>query len=269
MADSQILSRIQSALQAGALVASRFTPGCVEVTLKSGGSPVTAADHAINDVLRQALVRDGEGWLSEETTDDLTRLRNRRLWVVDPLDGTKEFLAGVPEWCISIGLVEDGEAVAGGICNPCTGEVFLGSRQSGVTYNGQPVKTTSRTLFEGAVVLASRSESKRGDWTRFTNERFKFRPMGSVAYKLALVAAGLADATWTLFPKHEWDVAAGTALVEAAGGVIRTIDGAPLRFNNEQVRLRGLVASGPGIFEELSTLLGLADTSVGAANRGQ
>jgi myo-inositol-1(or 4)-monophosphatase len=257
MPDSKILSRIQAALQAASLVASKFTPGAVEFKFKTGDDPVTAADHAINDVLREMLVCTGEGWLSEETTDDLARVSKKRLWVVDPLDGTREFVAGIPEWCISVGLVEDGEAVAGGICNPCTGEMIVGSRTSGVTYNGKPVRVSSRQDLAGAVVLGSRSESKRGEWDRFQNGSFTVRPMGSVAYKLGLVAAGLADATWTLVPKHEWDVAGGTALVQAAGGIVRTLDNVPVRFNSANPKLCGLVVSGPALYQEISTMLGL------------
>ena len=267
MGDSQITVRIQAALEAASSVAAQFTPGCIEVNLKNGGSPVTAADHAINEVLREMLVRDGEGWLSEETTDDLDRLQKERLWVVDPLDGTKEFVAGIPEWCISIGLVEDGEAVAGGICNPCTQETIVGSRGTGVTYNGKTTKISSRQTLSGALVLGSRSESKRGEWKRFENSSFNVRPLGSVAYKLGLVAAGLADATWTLVPKNEWDIAAGTALVEAAGGVVRTLDNTPPRFNHTDTRLRGLVASAPALYSEISDVLGLPDTAVACLQR--
>ena len=86
---------------------------------KAGGDLVTSVDYAVNQCLRELLVRDGDGWLSEETKDDHTRLEARRVWVVDPLDGTREFVAGIPEWCVSIGLVEDGCAVAGGIAQLC------------------------------------------------------------------------------------------------------------------------------------------------------
>ena len=131
--------------------------------------------------------------------------------MVDPLDGTREFVAGIPEFCVSIGMVEDGVPVAGGICNPATNEIFLGAIDCGVTYNGKPAQPSQRTSLEGALLLASRSEIKRGEWKPFESAGFKIRPMGSVAYKLALVSAGLADATFTLTPKNEWDVAAGAA----------------------------------------------------------
>src|SRR5687767_9700904 len=123
MAYTDELTRIAAALRAASdLVRERFTPGEVDARRKSGGDPVTEADTQIDRLLREALPRDGEGWLSEETHDDKSRLERRRVWVVDPLDGTKEFVLGLPEWSISVGLVEDGQPVAGGICNPATGE---------------------------------------------------------------------------------------------------------------------------------------------------
>jgi myo-inositol-1(or 4)-monophosphatase len=220
---SDELERISRALEEAYAVFQRFTPGAVEARRKPGEDPtdpVTEADTQVDALLRRLLPREGEGWLSEETEDDLSRLERRRVWVVDPLDGTREFVEGVPEWCVSVGLVVDGEPVAGGICNPMTGERILGARGMGVTRNGQPVRVSSRASLQGATVLGSRSEVRRKEWEGYREGAFELRPTGSVAYKLALVAAGLADATWTLTPKHEWDVAAGVALVKAAGGVI-------------------------------------------------
>src|SRR5438477_8967070 len=116
------LARIQAALDCAAAAVARFTPGAIDVQYKSHRDPVTEADRVLNEVLREALVQDGEGWFSEETADDLVRLERKRLWIVDPLDGTREFVQGIPEWCVSVALVEDGVAVAGGILNPATGE---------------------------------------------------------------------------------------------------------------------------------------------------
>src|SRR6266481_2878355 len=211
----QILERIRTALEASRAAFAQFTPGAIETEYKVGHDPVTEADRALDAVLRQELLRDGEGWLSEESVDDPVRLQRSRVWVVDPLDGTREFVKGIPEFCVSIGFVEDGRPVAGGIYNPATDETFLGSIDSGVTYDGKPSQPSQRTNLEGALVLASRSEVKRGEWKPFENATFKIRPMGSVAYKLALVSAGLADATFTLTPKNEWDIAAGVAQVDS------------------------------------------------------
>ncbi len=245
------LERVAAALAAAGELVARFTPGEVESRRKAGGDPVTEADTEIDALLKEALLADGEGWLSEETEDDLARLAARRVWVVDPLDGTKEFVLGLPEWSISVALVVDGVPVVGGIVNPATGETFLGARGHGVTVNGRPAALSPRQRLAGAQVLASRSEVKHGLWRGFEGAPYGVIPMGSVAYKLARVAAGLSDATWTLVPKHEWDVAAGVALVHAAGG--RTIAGSPeeCRFNREKPLLTRLIAAPPQLFPDI------------------
>ena len=248
----EALERIREALDAAVDALAPFVPGTVKADHKSGDrGPVTDADRTVDRVLRDALLRNGDGWFSEETVDDLERLKKQRVWVVDPLDGTHEFVEGIPEWCVSVGLVENGRAIAGGICNPATGETFLGSLESGMTYNGTRAWCSRTKSLGGAIVLASRSEVKRGEWERFRNGPFRIRPVGSVAYKLALVAAGFADATWTLCAKNEWDVAAGVALVKAAGGFAQKLDNSFLTFNNNSCRLPNLLAGAPGLAAEL------------------
>jgi myo-inositol-1(or 4)-monophosphatase len=251
MDDTAILDRIQQALAAAREALSDFTPGKIQSTLKAGGDPVTEADVLLDAILKQALLRDGEGWLSEETVDDLSRLDKPRVWIVDPLDGTREFIQGIPEWCISIGYVVYGTPQAAGICNPATGETFLGGRTTGVTLNGQRVKVSDTPQLEGATVLASRSEVNRGQWQRFEKAGFEIIPMGSVAYKMARVAAGLNDATFTLVPKNEWDVAAGWLLIEAAGGIVRNIEEHPRVFNRQNPLLGGLISANPRLYEKL------------------
>jgi len=252
----RILVRIREALEAADTALADFVPGAVASSEKSSGrGPVTEADRAVNRVLRDALLREGEGWLSEESVDDFDRLKKSQVWIVDPLDGTIEFIAGVPEWCVSIGWIENGRSVAGGIFNPVTRELFLGSLETGVLYNGTPVTASKRAGLSGAVVLASRSEVKRGEWDNYEKAPFHIRPAGSVAYKLALVAAGLADATWTLSPKNEWDIAAGVALVESAGGFVQSLENSPLTFNRRSPRLSGLIAGGASLRADLSEFL--------------
>jgi len=252
---TETLERIHAALEAARAVLNRFTPGAIETEYKVGYDPVTEADRAVDDVLRKTLLRPGEGWLSEETVDDFTRLDKERVWVVDPLDGTREFVEGIPEFCVSIAMVENGIPVAGGICNPATDELILGSRDTGVIYNGKPARPSQRKHLHGALVLASRSEVKRGEWRQFETDDFTIRAMGSVAYKLGLVAAGRADATFTLVPKHEWDVAAGAALVLSAGGFVQTLENSDLKCNRKNPLLTGLIACGPYLKAELMARL--------------
>ena len=255
VSQAETLQRIQAALNAARQVFTRFTLGAIEAEYKAGHDPVTEADTEVDAVLRQELLREGEGWLSEESVDDLSRLGKSRVWIVDPLDGTREFVAGIPEFCVSIAMVEDGIPVAGGICNPATNEIFVGSLDLGVTYNGKPARASERTSLRGALVLASRSETKRGEWKQFQKASLNVRPLGSVAYKLALVSAGLADATFTLTPKHEWDIAGGAALVASGGGFVSTLPNSTLRCNKKAPLLSGLLACGTFLRDELLALV--------------
>jgi myo-inositol-1(or 4)-monophosphatase len=252
---ADILKRIESALAAAGEVFGRFTPGAIDAEFKTGHDPVTDADRTIDAVLRENLLRDGEGWLSEESVDDFSRLDKERVWVVDPLDGTREFVKGIPEFCASIGYVVNGVPVCGGIHNPATHETFIGAVDCGVLYNGLPARTSERNELQGASALASRSEMKRGEWKKFENGPLQIIAMGSVAYKLARVAAGLADITFTLTPKNEWDVAAGAALVLSGGGFVVTLENTPLRANNRNPLLSGLIAGGPNLRDPLLALL--------------
>jgi myo-inositol-1(or 4)-monophosphatase len=249
------LNRIESALDAAAEAVAPFTPGAIEATLKDGGDPLTAADTAVNAAIEAVLPRPGEGWLSEETADNVERLSCDRTWIVDPIDGTREFIQGIPEWCVSVGLVEQGSPVAGGILSPSAGVRIVGSVETGVTLNGGPVHVTRRDSIAGALVLASRSEVKRGEWDRFFSTEISVRNMGSVAFKLGLVAAGLADATWTLVPKNEWDVAGGAALVRAAGGEVYGLDGLARSFNQPDPLMSGFVATAAGLGEPVKAFL--------------
>src|ERR1700676_1149370 len=131
---SDIVQRIHAALDAARMVFARFTPGAIETEYKIGHDPVTEADRAVDAVLRENLLRNGEGWLSEETADNPSRLDKERVWIVDPLDGTREFVLGLPEFCVSIGFVEKGVPVADRIFKPPPPETFLGALDTGVLY---------------------------------------------------------------------------------------------------------------------------------------
>lgn len=259
MVDAQDLRRIEHALSAAAELLERFDPRRVAVERKSGGDPVTEADRAVDTLLRDMLPCPGDGWLSEETRDDPEpRLASRRVWVVDPLDGTRQFLAGIPEWCVSIALVVDRVPVAGGTLNPATRESFVGSLAGGVRRNGAKVSVSRAARLEGALVLASRSEWERGEWERYRHAPFTVRATGSIAYKLSLVASGLADATFSFVSKNEWDVAAGIALVLSAGGVVQTLDGSRIEFNKARPEVPGLLVANPALAPALARFLSAA-----------
>jgi len=248
------LGRIEAALDVAERALVDFTSGAITAAMKVGGDPLTEADLAVDEVLRRTLPRAGEGWLSEETVDDLSRLGKDRVWIVDPIDGTKEFIEGIPEWCVSIGLVVDGLPVGGGIANPATGERIIGAMGEGVSYVGS-LRPVAASSLDRALVGASRSEVGRGEWDCFADEPFEIVPMGSVAYKLALVAAGRLDATWTLCPKNEWDLAGGAALLAASGrwGVLK--DGSDPTWNSADHLVEGFVAASSVLKREVAALL--------------
>jgi myo-inositol-1(or 4)-monophosphatase len=246
----------QAALAGGAVLSRYWEQRTFTVASKGRDNPVTSADleanHAIAAVLRSGFPQ--YGWLSEETADNRDRLEHDRVWIVDPLDGTKEFIQGVAEFCVSIGLADCGVPVLGVIYHPARGELYWAAHEEGCFLAERRVTVTKTASLREATVLASRSETKRGEWLKY-GEQLKSVPVGSVAYKLARVAAGFADATFTCWPKNEWDVAAGAALVEAAGGRVTTLDGRPLRFNRKDVKISGMIASNGLLHGQLRDLI--------------
>ena len=234
------ISRIKQTLEKASKLAKTFSHENMVVEHKENLDPVTEADRSLNELLRAELVRGDEGWLSEETADDGQRLTKSAVWVVDPIDGTREFIVGLPEWVVSVALVKNHHAVAAGILNPSRDELFIGSANGGFTVNGKPAGVTDPASLEGAKVLASRSEIRDGRWEPLMHSALEIIPTGSIAYKLAMVAAGWVDATISLAPKHEWDVAAGVLLVQAAGGTVTDLDGRPIHFNQENTLLNGV-----------------------------
>ena len=247
---------ISAAIAAGEILRTHYRERGFTIDSKGKDNPVTTADYEADHKLKE-LLHGGfpdYGWLSEETADDGARLRHDRVWIVDPLDGTKEFIKGIPEFVVAIALAEHGVPVLGVTYNPIRHELFSCVRGTGVHLDGASVGVTGRDHLTGATVLASRSETSRGEWKAYEG-KIKVDAIGSVAYKLALVAAGRADATFTVTPKSEWDVASGTALVLEAGGRVTGLDGQPLRFNQASVKLKGFVASNGLLHDELERML--------------
>jgi len=249
------LQRIAEALRSVSSFVSSIDCQRVDVTHCPRRGPTTSVDREINDILCAILPRRDEGWLSEESADDHKRLQCERVWIVDPLDGTREFLSGIPEWCVSIGLVENGRAVAGGILDPSSGEIFLGSKETGFTVSNTECSNDNAFATESGCVLISRREHNQGKWQRFEQSAVKLKPAGSIAYRLAHVAAQRASATCTFEPRHEWDIAGGVALVQAASGAVFALREDLLTFNRSNPLLKGLVAFSSSCPEQISSLL--------------
>jgi myo-inositol-1(or 4)-monophosphatase len=247
------LSLARSAARAaGDILRGHWRRGDYQIGSKGKDNPVTQADLEADRALKH-LLHDPfpeYGWLSEETADSEARLKCRRVWIVDPLDGTKEFIQGIPEFCVAVALVEEGNPVLGVTYNPITREMFWSARGMGCHLNAEPVRVTRTRVLRRANVLASRSETARGEWQVFRG-RLKVSPTGSVAYKLALVAAGKGDATFTRSPKSEWDIASGAALLAEAGGTMTDIHGTMIRFNQRRVKVAGMIADNTVLHEQL------------------
>ncbi len=204
-----------------------------EIRDKSYHNPVTTADHAA-DALLKKLLRDAYpeyGWLSEETVDSPERLGKERVWVVDPLDGTKEFIEGVPHFVISIALVENQEPVMGVLFNPVTKELFTAAKGNGACLNDNKITCATKENTGDMIILNSRSETRRGLWEPFGDAFGELRAIGSVAYKLGLTASGQADIFASLRPKNEWDICAGNCIINEAGGKLIDLNGNPVKYN--------------------------------------
>jgi myo-inositol-1(or 4)-monophosphatase len=235
----------QAVLDAGELALTYFRQQ-LRVNRKADGSEVSEADLAVDAALKLELLtkRQDYGWLSEETEDDRERLKRTRVWTVDPIDGTNAFLRHLPEWTVSAALVEDGVPVLGVVFNPATGEFFHAMRGQGAYRNEARIAASDRATLQGAKLIASGGLFKKKIWQEPWPE-VTTRWVNSVAYRVALVAAGDADATISLSAKCDWDLAAAAVLLEEAGGIITDHHGKPLRYNRENPRFQSVVASGP------------------------
>jgi myo-inositol-1(or 4)-monophosphatase len=223
---------------------------------KGEDNPLTdadlASDRILHDRLRSAF--PDFGWLSEESVDDAERLERSAVWIVDPLDGTKEFTLGIPEFVVSVGLSVDGEAVLGVLYNPIKDELFAGIVGEGATFDGSPCRVTAHTGLTGARIVCSRTEMKKGMFDRWT-DRISLVPVGSVAYKFGLVAAGRAEATFTPQPRNAWDICGGVALVNAAGGRATNRLGQPYVFNLPNPLVDGVCATNGAIHTDILALM--------------
>lgn len=226
--------------------------------------PVTEADLAVDRMLRDSLraARPDYGWLSEETEDDGTRLYSDTLFIVDPIDGTRAFIEGSKDWGHSLAVVRNGQVTAAAVYMPVRDEMFAASRGGGATRNGLAIKVSTQLSIESADVLATRPNLAPEHWKDSTPPDFKRSFRSSLAYRLCLVANGRFDAMLTLRPSWEWDIAAGSLIIEEAGGWATDRSGNALRFNNPVPKVDGVVAGGalhPRLMDRLALRLPGAD----------
>ncbi len=243
--ENELEVALRAAREAGAILLRHYQ-GEVEAWEKSEDNPVTAADlesdRAIQACLTDAFPDDGI--LSEETVAQPSRLAKKRVWIVDPMDGTKEFTQKIPEFAASIAMIEDGEPVVGVILNPVTGVAVWATRGGGCFRDGKPVTVSPCAALEDAVVIASRTEISRDKFAAHEGWFQEIRPVGSIAWKLACVACGEGDLNVSFAPKNEWDVAAGDILVREAGGSYVDFQGATRTYNQEDPLIESFMAAG-------------------------
>ncbi len=246
MAESDIQTNdrkllVSAARQAGKIALEYFT-GQNRVWYKSGDSPVSEADKRVDQYLHEHLTasRPEYGWLSEETEDDEARLEKQRVIIVDPIDGTRGFIEGRKEWCISIAVVENGKPVEAVLHCPALERTFTASIGKGLDTQGE--LPTYRTGTPGIVVTGSKRINKiLNDRARDQLKVLDFIP--SLAYRLALVASGEIDGAFARGGACEWDLAAADLILMEAGCRITDCKGEPLTYNKEKVRMPALVAA--------------------------
>jgi myo-inositol-1(or 4)-monophosphatase len=238
---------LEAAHAAGRLAASLREDG-LDIDWKPGDSPVTNADLAADALLTDRLrgARPDYGWLSEETVDDSTRLNARRVFVVDPIDGTRAFLAGEPWWTVCIAVVEEGRPTAAVVYAPQLMETYAAQRGAGATLNGQPIRASAAADVEGCGMIAHPQLFKHADWPKpWPNMRVARR--NSTAYRLCLVASGAADATVTFAAKHDWDLAAADLIATEAGAYVGDHIGRPFAYNRAVPMQPSLVCAAPSL----------------------
>ena len=238
-----------SAARAAGEVVLRYYESDTGFWEKSKDNPLTLADlesdRVIGERLRAAF--PGDAILSEETVDAPSRLANPRVWIVDPVDGTKEFTKRIPEFGVSIALTVMGEPVVGVILNPAAGTAVWASEGDGTFRDGTRVRVSSKTQLADALVIASRTEISRNQFEPYAGWFAELRPIGSIAWKLACIASGEGDLNISVAPKNEWDVCAGDLLVRAAGGVYVAFVRTTRRYNQAKTLIDAGMAAGPAV----------------------
>jgi myo-inositol-1(or 4)-monophosphatase len=242
--EQQAARLAEAVREAGALALSMFKTPLKNWTKGEALSPVSDADIAVDVLLRERLTGDGESiaWLSEESVDDLARLDARYVWIVDPIDGTRAYIAGLPDWAVSAALVENGRPVAGCLYAPVSDEFFFAVVGQGATRNGATIAASPGAALAQARIAAPR---KLLDRLQAIAPPFAVMPRThSLALRLARVAEGTFDAGIAGGSSHDWDLAAADLLVHEAGGALTSFAGDTVTYNRPVPRHGTLVAAG-------------------------
>lgn len=251
--DLETLKRV--AREAGALALDYFERSDVRFWDKSKGHPVTEADLAVNNLIRERLMaaRPEYGWLSEESALSEATRTAKRVWIVDPIDGTRAFMRQEPYWCVGLGVLDSGRPRAAVVEAPVLGERFHASFDGGAFLNGDPIRVTECGAEEGCRLITNEGMLTHPAWPIPWPKVELARPKpNATLLRMCWVAAGKFDAVLTLWRKSDWDLAAGTLIVEEAGGVATTHLGEPYVFNRGEPAQRSLLAAGKPLHSLLS-----------------
>ncbi len=250
------LTLIANAARAGGAVAMRYWKANPQVWEKPGLGPVTEADLAVNDLLAQHLraARPSYGWLSEETTDSADRLDSEYVFIIDPIDGTRAFIAGERHFAVSIGVAQNGRIIAGAVYMPALDRLYTACETGPALMNGQPVHASTRPGLDGANILMSKGFLAPDHWHNPPIDlKRSFR--SSIAYRLCLIAEGAYDGMISTRDAWEWDIAAGSLIAARAGAAVSDRHGQPLPFNAPGAKTPGIFAAAPmvhcGILRDL------------------
>jgi myo-inositol-1(or 4)-monophosphatase len=246
------LTLLRDAAEHAGRIALRFWKRSPESWTKGDDSPVTEADMAVNRMLHADLTgaRPGYGWLSEETPDDAARLRCERVFVVDPIDGTRAFLAGDTAFSVALAVVDRGVPVAGVVHLPAQGVTYAAAAGGAATRDGQALACALRADPDGASALAASSVLAAEYWPGGV-PRLRRHFRASLAWRFCLVAEGAFDAMLTVRPAWEWDIAAGALIAARAGAVVTDAAGAALAFNRPVPQAAGVIVAGPPLHAAL------------------
>lgn len=253
---------LSAAEQAGDVALTFTGPSAKTWDKPDGQGPVTEADLAVNALLQDVLqsARPDYGWLSEESDDSSTRLTQDRVFIIDPIDGTRSFINGSDSWAHSLAIAERGRITAAVVILPAKDRVYAAAAGQGATLNGDAITVSDQPHVEGASVLAAKPNYDQRHWIdgNVPDVKRVYRP--SLAYRLSLVAQGRFDAMMTTRDSWEWDIAAGALILEEAGATVTDTRGQALRFNNPHPQLKGVVAAGPALHSGLTARLVAAQT---------
>jgi myo-inositol-1(or 4)-monophosphatase len=250
LADTRLLV---SALREAGEIARHYFGGRYKTWSKSHGDPVTEADIEIDNFLKKTLLaaRPAYGWLSEESADDSTRLSRERVFMVDPIDGTAGFLRHRPQFTIVAAVVENGRAVSGTIYNPITEEMFEAAIGFGARKNSETIHVSEHASLEHMRIFVGKRLLDPDRWTVPWPDSIIAETRASIAYRMALVAAGEFDAMVSLGHKSDWDVAAGDVILQEAGGCVTNLYGERLIYNLEIPEHQSVICAGPALHERL------------------